>query len=405
MAEAARRGVPRLSLVFLAIVASLLFLLWWVLGIPLERGRDRLREGDPAAAIEAIAPWSRLRLRSADYEQLLAASYLLAGNDANAAEWLGRAAKRDPDFFPALTREEAGQLFLARGEYEELLQWYAAARVRWESDDAKLYRAAAELGAGRASEAKATFASIDRDSVDAGQYDALATAFARRSEGAFPLVVDRDGKTIASWHVANADLVALNDDFTPLVDRSGGRLTIEAQIERIGTAGVIETTLDPAIQHAAVAAIAPWRASLVAIDPRTHEILAIASSAGGGARTNLALEGSYEPGSIIKPLTALAALENRSSAIKAFPFQCEGFTVIDGRQFFDWARHGRLGSNEEAMAVSCNVAYARMGLALGKERLDATFAAARFGSKANLGLFDVPLGRAVGPVDHNFMIA
>ncbi|HSN69445.1 MAG TPA: penicillin-binding transpeptidase domain-containing protein, partial [Thermoanaerobaculia bacterium] len=364
MSEAAPRGAFRLSLVFLAIVASLLFLLWWVIGIPLERGRDRLREGDPAAAIEAIEPWARLHLRAADYEQLLAAAYLLAGNDADAARWLGRAAGRAPDFSPALTREEAGQLFLARGKYEELLQWYAAARARRESQDARLYRAAAELGAGRTNEAKTTFASIERDSVDAGRYDALAKAFGRREEGAFPLVLDRDGKTIASWHVANSDLVALNDDFTPLVDRSGGRLTIEAQIQRIGTAGVIETTLDPAIQRAAVAAIAPWRASLVAIDPRTHEILAIASSGGGGARTNLALEGSYEPGSIIKTLTALAAFENRSPAIKAFPFQCEGFTVIDGRQFFDWARHDRLASNEEAMAVSCNVVYARMGLAL-----------------------------------------
>ena len=405
MSEAAPRGASRLSLVFLAIVASLLFLLWWVIGIPLERGRDRLREGNPAGAIEAAEPWARLRLRSADFEQFLAAAYLLAGNDADAAKWLGRAAKRGPDFFPALGRAEAGKLFLARGDYEELLRWYSAVRVRRESQDARLYRAAAELGAGRTTEAKTTFASIDRGSVAAERYDALAAAFTRRAEGAYPLVVDRDGKTIASWHVANSDLVALNDDFAPLVDRSGGRLTIEANIEKIGTAGVIETTLDPAIQHAAVEAIAPWRASLVAIDPRTHEILAIASSSGGAERSNIALEGSYEPGSIIKALTALAALEDRSSALGVFPFECEGFMVIDGRQFFDWARHGRLATNEEAMAVSCNVAYARIGLALGRERLAAMFAAARFGERADLDLFSVPLGRAVAPVDHNFMIA
>ena len=40
-------------------------------------------------------------------------------------------------------------------------------------------------------------------------------------------------------------------DRPAFVDPDGGRLTIEANIEKIGTAGVIETTLDPAIQHAA----------------------------------------------------------------------------------------------------------------------------------------------------------
>lgn len=404
MPDAATRRPSRLSFVFLTVLAVLLYLLWWAIGIPIERGRDRLRESDAAAAIGILEPWARLHLRSEDFEQLLAAAHLLEGNDAAAATWLGRAARRAPDFFPALRREEAGRLFLARGRYEPLLRWHSAVRVRRESQDARLYRAAAELGAGRTAEAKTTFGSIDRDSVDPDRWDALAGAIARRADGAFPLVTDRSGKPIALWHVENADLVAVNDDFEPLVDRSGGRLTIEAQIDRIGTAGLIETTLDPAFQRAALAAIAPWRASLVAIDPRTHQILAIASSPGGGARRNLALEGSYEPGSIIKPLTALAAFES-GILPKTFPLDCEGFTVIDGRQFFDWARHGRLASNEEAMAVSCNVAYASMGLALGGERLHDLFTRARFGENADLGLFDVPLGREVKPVDHGFMTA
>lgn len=405
MPDAELRRPFRLSLVFLAVLALLLFLLWWVIGIPIAQGRERLVAADPAAAIEAVGSWPRLRLRSEDFEQILAAAHLMEGNDAEAAEWLRRAARRPPDFFPALPREEAGRLFLASGAYDDLLRWYSAVRVRRESPEARLYRAAAELGAGRSSEARTTFAAVDRRSVDPGRYDALAGAFIHRAEGAFPLVLDREGKTIASWHVGNADLVALNADFAPLVDRSGGPLTIEAHLGRIGTAGVIETTLDPAIQRAALAAIAPWRASLVAIDPRTHEILAVASSPGGGARTNLALEGRYEPGSIIKALTALAALETGSIVPKIFPLECEGFTVIDGRQFFDWARHGRIETNEEAMAVSCNVAFARMGLALGRERLAEIFARARFGENADLGLFEVPLGRQVKRVDHDFMTA
>ncbi len=404
MPEVVTRKPFRLSLVFLFLIAALLFLLWWAVGIPIGRGRERLLGGDPAGAVEALQPWARLHLRSEDFEQLLSAAHLLRGDDAAASTWLGRAARRAPDLFPALRREDAGRLFLASGRYEPLLRWYAAVRVRRESDEARLYRAAAELGAGRAEEAKATFGAVDRGAVDA-RYDALAEELARRADGTIPLLTDRTGKTIAIWHLENRDLVAVNDDFLPLLDRSGGPLTVEAQLGRVGTWGRIETTLDPAVQRAALAAIAPWRASLVAIDPRTHELLAVASSPGGGARRNLAFEGSYEPGSIIKPLTALAAAEEGTVLAKTFPFDCEGFMTIDGRQFFDWARHGRLASKEEAMAVSCNVAYARLGLALGRERLRQLFARARFGERADLGLLDVPLGRETRPVDDDYMLA
>ncbi len=405
MADLPTRRPLRRPLLVLFLIALLLFLLWWAIGIPIGRGRDALLAGDPDAAVETLERWARLRLRAADFEQLLAAAHLLRGDEAAAAGWLGRAARRGPDFNPALRREDAGRLFLARGKYEPLLRWYGAVRVRRESGEARLYRAAAELGAGRRAEARATFASIDRGAVDAGRYDALGEAFARRAEGTVPLLTDRDGKTIAVWHLENRDLVAVNDDFLPLIDRSGGPLTVEAQLARTGTAGTIETTLDPAVQKAALSAIARWRASLVAIDPRTHELLAVASSPGGGARRNLAFEGLYEPGSIIKPLTALAAAESGTLLEKSFPIDCEGFTVIDGRQFFDWARHGKVASNEEAMAVSCNVAYANMGLALGRERLRDLFVRARFGESADLRLFEVPLGREVKPVEGDFTVA
>ncbi|HEY0590403.1 MAG TPA: penicillin-binding transpeptidase domain-containing protein [Thermoanaerobaculia bacterium] len=400
-----KRNPLRFPLVILGLVAALLYLVWWALGIPIARGRERLLAGDAAAAAAALEPWARLRLRGEDFEQLLAAAHLLAGDDDAASAWLGRAGKRGADYLPALRREDAGRLFLGRGAYEPLLRWYAAVRVRRESDEAKLYRAGAELGAGRRAEAEATFASIDREDVDAARYSALAEAFARRAEGTVPLLTDRAGRTIAIWHLENRDLVAVNDDFLPLLDESGGRLTVEAQLERIGTAGTIETTLDPAVQKAALAAIAPWRASLVAIDPRTHQLLAVASSPGGGPRRNLAFEGLYEPGSIIKPLTALAAAESGTILARSFPLDCEGFAVIGGRRFLDWARHGRLASNEEAMAVSCNVAYANMGLALGRDRLRGLLARARFGESADLELFEVPLGRAVKPVDDEFSLA
>ncbi|HVR42323.1 MAG TPA: penicillin-binding transpeptidase domain-containing protein [Thermoanaerobaculia bacterium] len=404
MAE--RRVDPkRLVTPLLFAVAIGLALLWWAIGIPLERGRSHLLAGEAARAVETLEEWARFGLRPESYEQLLAAAFLLAGESERAGPWLAKAAARGSDWFPALGKDEAGRLFLSRGLYGEFLQWDGAVKVRRDSAEARLYRAAAQLGAGRIEEARTTLASVDRGAVDAERLAALEVALARRREGSYPLVVDRNGQTIAAWQIANRDLVPLNTDFTPLVDRSGGRLTVEANLEALGTANVIETTLDPAVQRAALAALAPHRGSLVAIDPRTHEILAIASSPGGGEPLNVALAGMYEPGSIIKVLTALAAYDEGRGTEGLYPFDCGGTMAVEGRQFLDWARHGTVTGMEEAMAVSCNLAFARIGLELGREPLREVMSKARFGERVNLGILAAPLGTHLRAVDHDFMLA
>ncbi|MGH9458721.1 MAG: penicillin-binding transpeptidase domain-containing protein [Thermoanaerobaculia bacterium] len=397
--------IRHLASILLFGLLVLLALLAWIVGIPVRQARERLLAGDEAAAIETLGRWARLGLRGDDYEQLLSAAHLAAGDEAAAESWLARAARRGPDLFPAVRKSEVGPLFLSRGLYEEFLRWDAAVRVRGEGEAAELYRAAAQLGAGRENEAKTTFAGVERDEVESARYAALERSIARRQEGSYPLVMDRDGRAIALWQIANRDLVPVNTDFAPLVDRSAGSFTFEANLDRNGTASVLDTTLDARVQKAALAAIAPYRASLVAIDTRTHEILAAASSPGEGGPRNLAFAGEYEPGSIVKVLTALAAYDAGIDPAKQFPMECDGVIEIDGRQFFDWARHGTVATLEEAMAVSCNLAFARIGLDLGRDRLTALMRKARFGQKVDLGAFEVPLGREVRPVDHDFMLA
>ena len=100
------------------------------------------------------------------------------------------------------------------------------------------------------------------------------------------------------------------------------------------------------MQKAARAALGNFRGSLVAIDPRTNEILAIVSTPGKGAMANLALEHQYEPGSVVKVLTGLNALSGGTKVATMFPYTCKGELMIDGRHFGDWlpAGHGVLAS-------------------------------------------------------------
>jgi peptidoglycan glycosyltransferase len=195
--------------------------------------------------------------------------------------------------------------------------------------------------------------------------------------------------------------VATDGDFAPLIDRKGGPLTIGAHAERLGTSSTLDTTLDPVVQKAALAALGNYRGSLVAIDPRSNEILAIANHE---TQENLALQRQYEPGSVIKVLTGLNALTSGINVDSMFPYVCNGELMIDGRHFGDWMPqgHGRLRSIDDALAVSCNVFFADIGLRLGRDRLERFMKAAGFDGQANLSIFQVPLGRSRGAVFNNF---
>lgn len=79
----------------------------------------------------------------------------------------------------------------------------------------------------------------------------------------------------------------------------------------------------------------------------------------------------FEPGSIIKPLTLLTYLNTGDEKKKTgiFPLACTGNWQIGNKLFSDWTVHQTVHNADEAMAVSCNIAFAHMGVQLGDETL------------------------------------
>lgn len=391
---------------FLFALAILLALLHFVIGLPLKSAKESWRKGATADALQTLENWSRLRLRPADYSNLLAVTYLTAGRREEARPHLARLARSSADWFPIIRKSEVGRRMLAVGRYEEFLQYDAAFRYRGESDEDALYRAAAQLGAGRIAEAETTLATVDPSDVDPARFAALRSALDERKKGSFALVLDRNGKTIAAYQLENADLVAVNQDFAALIEKEAGSYTIEANLARLGTANTLRTTLDGLVQKAAVASLGALRGSLVAIDVTSNELLAVASTPGRGDLRNLAFEEFYEPGSVVKVLTALNAFESGVDVAKMFPLDCEGFLVLNQRQFFDWAKHGNVADINEAMTLSCNVAFGKLGLSLGKERLQEFMRKAGFDGTADLAIYGVPLGKDLGQqLPHEYAIA
>ena len=152
-------------------------------------------------------------------------------------------------------------------------------------------------------------------------------------------------------------------------------------------------TIDLELQAAAEEALQGRRGSVVALDPRNGEVLALASVPGydpnlfstGLTATqykmlqedidqplfNRALRGQYPPGSTIKPILALAGLHYGVIHPHDTVF-CPGWFSLPNHshRYRDWKRTGHGTINlEDSVAQSCDVYYYRLAMALGIERM------------------------------------
>lgn len=155
--------------------------------------------------------------------------------------------------------------------------------------------------------------------------------------------------------------------------------------------------------------------SLVALDPRNGEILALVSLPSfdpnefthvmTSARYdslfnnpdkplfNRAIQATYPPGSTFKPLTALAGLESGFTEATRFA-PCTGAYNYGGRPFRCWKSGGH-GSLDlpHAIANSCNVYFYQLGKATGLENWQKAGLALGFGKKTGIDLIGEEPGR------------
>jgi penicillin-binding protein 2 len=147
--------------------------------------------------------------------------------------------------------------------------------------------------------------------------------------------------------------------------------------------------LDAELQAIAEEGLRGRSGAVVALDPRTGDVLVLASApayapelfAGGispanwkrlsGDRRfpllNRATEGTYEPGSVFKIVTGLTAL-SEGIARRDSHYECTGSLSLGRWVFRDLAAHGTV-SFIKGVAVSCNVMFWQLGRAAGEERL------------------------------------
>jgi peptidoglycan glycosyltransferase len=195
--------------------------------------------------------------------------------------------------------------------------------------------------------------------------------------------------------------------------------------------GDVVTTLDPAVQQAAMSGLEGVTGAVVALDPSTGAILGLASTPSYDPNplsshdpdeirayreqltddqlTNQAIEQRYSPGSIFKVVVAAAALASGDYTPET-PVPAPDVLTLPGtsttmKNFNGSSCNG--GADQpliDALTISCNTAFAQLGVDLGEDRLRET--AEAFG--INDEGFQMPLEVApstLGEIDGDAQLA
>ena len=172
----------------------------------------------------------------------------------------------------------------------------------------------------------------------------------------------------------------------------------------------IQVSLDAQLQQFTAELIENRRAAVVAIEPKSGEILALVSNPSYDPNAfvtgisvkdynalrenrdlplyNRAIRGLYPPGSTLKPFTALAAIDSGSVPLDHKVWD-PGFYQLSagGRKYRDWKRegHGRVDLNH-ALAESCDVWFYDIATKTDIDIFSDYLARFGFGSIASLDL-------------------
>ena len=139
-------------------------------------------------------------------------------------------------------------------------------------------------------------------------------------------------------------------------DRYGGRWPPSPR----GPERPFVTSIDPAVQRAAEAALAGQskNAALVAVRASTGQVLASVSDPGSDD-FDQALDGAFPPGSTFKTITSTALIEDGLSP--ASPASCPTTITVDGEVFHNAEGDAPVSDLAQAFTESCNTAF--IGLA------------------------------------------
>ncbi len=195
-----------------------------------------------------------------------------------------------------------------------------------------------------------------------------------------------------------------------IIHNANGRRIDSKVIQASQSGQNLYLSIDTQLQKKALDLLGNNRGSVVMMSPSTGEVLVLASAPSFDASLfvdgistkdykalqsdknrplfNRALSGTYPPGSTIKPLMALAAIENDIIPIDYQVF-CKGFYSLPNHshKYRDWKKsgHGTIGL-KDSLAQSCDVFFYNIANKMGIDLMHDYLTQFNLGQKTNIDL-------------------
>ena len=208
--------------------------------------------------------------------------------------------------------------------------------------------------------------------------------------------------------ILNRELIG-TPGFTRFEVNAAGRAVRTVEFVDGISGNALKTSLDLELQKLTYQKLGRYAGSAIAMDIKTGEVLACVSTPSFDTNKfsfgitqpefnellknerkpliNKFLSGQYSPGSVIKPIIALAALENKI-VDQDYTHFCSGKIELFGQEFYCWkdGGHGRINL-KDAVKKSCDIYFYEVARLLGVDRLAETIRKFDFG-KTTLKDFD-----------------
>lgn len=229
--------------------------------------------------------------------------------------------------------------------------------------------------------------------IDDGR--AWALYFSRANSGSTGELIDRNGLTLASFNATESlyagDAATRTANYHVTGDYWGRTATGLLSAYWDGMQGfslltgttraessILRLSVDSQLNKTAYEALDGRRGAVLLGDYTTGELLCMVSGPavdpadpdavpGDGAYINRCLSSAFVPGSVFKLITAAAAIEN-IPGLEEQSFYCEGKYTVAGVDIVCSGTH-YTQTFEQALANSCNVAFAQLAIRLGQDTM------------------------------------
>ncbi|MEK6265086.1 MAG: stage V sporulation protein D [Clostridium sp.] len=200
------------------------------------------------------------------------------------------------------------------------------------------------------------------------------------------------GIKITETDAKSEDLAYKISDYTMPINGKDLILTIDEKIQQF-----VEKAAEEAMVDNKAAAV-----TIIAMNPKNGEILGMVNKPDYNpndawdltksfdenqkAWRNRAVSDTFEPGSIFKVITSIAAMEE-GLVKESDRFQCNGSTVVSGQTIRCWKTTGHGSQNfVDILKNSCNVGFMELGKRLGNEKLNEYIYKFGLGEKTGIDL-------------------